>query len=54
MDEEIERIVETTKKAIELTLQPYDAMNIKFGKYQSIYMAPTGNVKDSMKPIQRS
>lgn len=48
----MEKLVEATLNAINLVKEPYDATNIKYGKYQSIYMAPTGNVKDAMSPYK--
>lgn len=48
----MENIVEMTTAAFDLVRKPYDPFNIKYGKYSSIYLAPTGNVKDMMEPFK--
>lgn len=48
----VEKIVEMTTAAFALAREPYDPLNIKFGKYSPIYLAPTGNVKDMMAPFR--
>lgn len=50
MGEEVSmsEITETTLKALELARCKYNSRKTAFGKYSSIFLAPTGNVKDMM------
>lgn len=44
----MDKIEKTVNEALKLVRTPFDSNKIIYGQYASIYLAPTGNVKDMM------